>query len=118
MTTYTEKHKRYYHKKKAEINFKAFLVDKEYRTKYRASIFEMLGYKCARCGFDDVRALQIDHKNGGGNNERKLNLGRKDYYKRILDKISEGNTDYQILCANCNWIKRFENNENKNKYKI
>lgn len=114
MTTYTDKHKKYYLKKKAEINFKAFLKDKEKRTKYRSSIFEMLGYKCARCGFDDIRALQIDHKNGSGNNERKLNVGRQDYYKRILDKIADGSTEYQILCANCNWIKKFENNENKN----
>jgi hypothetical protein len=29
-------------------------------------------------------------------------------------KIIEGNTtDYQILCANCNWIKRAEKNENR-----
>ena len=41
---------------------------------------------------------------------QKLRIKRSDRH----GWASEGNTDYQILCANCNWIKRFENNENKN----
>lgn len=70
---------------------------------------EALGNKCSNCGFSDHRALQIDHKNGGGTAERKK-LGQSGVYLRIVNGDTEG---YQILCANCNWIKRYENNECK-----
>ena len=70
--------------------------------------FQLLGDKCAKCGFSDVRALQIDHINGDGVTERKQlrSIG-------IRRKISMTGvtTGYQLLCANCNWIKRAENNE-------
>lgn len=78
----------------------------------RLEVIYKLGGKCFRCGFSDIRALQIDHVNGGGTKEvRSLGAGRM--YRNILDKISTGKPlkDYQILCANCNWIKRYENNE-------
>jgi hypothetical protein len=71
---------------------------------------DLLGGKCVRCGFKDRRALQIDHVNGNGAAER------KQYGMRALEFIYErrfaGETaDYQLLCANCNWIKRSERNE-------
>lgn len=64
-----------------------------------------LGDKCVMCGIADPRVLQIDHINGGGNKERKL--GGHKYRQKILAHLE----DYQILCANCNWIKKFERNE-------
>lgn len=81
--------------------------------KIKNAIFEFLGDKCVVCGFTDRRALQIDHVNGGGSKERnnKHLVGRSGY-KYILDKVVDGSKDYQILCANCNWIKRVVNNEN------
>ena len=85
---------------------------REYRRKLRKEIVAQYGGKCARCGFDDIRALQIDHLNGAGAKHRKevvsayLILG---WLKR--NKYPKG---FQILCANCNWIKRFENNESNN----
>ena len=80
----------------------------------RHAIFDKYGEKCKRCGFDDYRALQIDHVNGGGNKEfkRKYQQGhsrsRKNLYKAVL---ADETRKYQILCANCNWIKKYENNE-------
>jgi len=66
-----------------------------------------LDLRC-KCGYDDVRALQIDHVNGGGNAEFKAFPGAAFYYKvlRDLDK-----SKYQVLCANCNVIKRVERKE-------
>lgn len=32
-------------------------------------------------------------------------------YKTMLQRIIDGYDGYQILCANCNWIKRVENRE-------
>ena len=90
-----------------------------FRTKMK--IFQLLGNRCVRCGFLDIRALQIDHVNGGGTNERRIAGTTRTqthssnnlyyYYKYVLEKIQNGSKDYQLLCANCNWIKRWENKE-------
>ncbi len=88
---------------------------KEYNTKYqrerrqqfKVKVFEMLGRKCSRCGFDDWRALQIDHIAGGGHQQRKSQSSTA-YMKDVLH---HGTDKYQILCANCNQIKRHEQGE-------
>lgn len=81
------------------------------RLEYRREILKVLGgEKCIRCGFDDYRALQVDHINGGGRKEFKENpaLTRAKYY---LEHIKNNLSKYQVLCSNCNWIKRHEKNE-------
>lgn len=83
---------------------------KRYRTA-RENIINLLGRKCKRCGFDDYRALQIDHVKGGGNAERKDTKSTRTYYPHVLNKVRNGSSEYQILCANCNWIKKSENKE-------
>lgn len=60
-----------------------------------------LGSKCALCGFSNPVALQIDHLDGGGYRHRKVASGGMQYYKEILAGIK----NYQILCANCNFIE-------------
>lgn len=70
-------------------------------------IYDKLGHICKNCGFADKRALCIDHKNGGGVAELKK-LSVFQYYKKVLEDVTDM---YQILCHNCNWIKRSENNE-------
>ena len=78
-----------------------------YRRRQRQRVIAALGGKCAKCGFSDWRALQIDHINGGGSRERR-HIGAP----RIFSKILRGETEgYQLLCANCNWIKRYEEKE-------
>jgi hypothetical protein len=71
---------------------------------------EVLGGKCIKCGFIDIRALQIDHIHGGGLKELRKNGNYAIYYKIVKDP-EKAKEDYQVLCANCNWIKRFENKE-------
>lgn len=88
--------------------------------KTKQEIFDLLGNKCSNpnClvpnGCTDVRCLQIDHVHGGGRQEV-IKIMKKGcaitYYKMILEKIKLGSKDYQLLCANCNWIKRFEGKE-------
>ncbi len=73
---------------------------------WREKVFDLLGAKCVRCGFSDKRALQIDHIHGGGSKERRM--GMIAMYQRIIDCGGEG---YQMLCANCNAIKKIENGE-------
>jgi hypothetical protein len=72
--------------------------------------FELLGNKCTKCGWTDRRALQIDHIEAIGDAKRReLNHRGRILYR----EVKADPTKYQILCANCNWIKRAENNELK-----
>jgi hypothetical protein len=75
-------------------------------------ILNRLGNKCRKCGFIDLRAIQIDHIFGGGNRARKKFSNARMYinslYRMDLISLTE---NYQLLCANCNWIKRDENKE-------
>jgi hypothetical protein len=75
----------------------------------RHEILEFLGGCCVRCGFDDWRALQIDHVHGGGTKEiRRIGSNhQRAYYQHIREHAN----NYQCLCANCNWIKRYERGE-------
>lgn len=86
--------------------------------RYKNKAFFMLGNKCANpaCqwlngdgsrGCTDKRCLQIDHIVPVSSN--KLNKRRTTFicYREII----KGSKEYQLLCANCNWIKNRENNE-------
>lgn len=75
----------------------------------RAAVIEKYGGVCARCGFSDIRALCIDHVNGGGNTERRTGDRGPSFILRLVREPISPN--YQILCANCNYIKAHENKE-------
>lgn len=80
---------------------------KEKRQKYRREVMAGYGNKCVACGFDDARALALDHVNDNGAEERKYWRGKMDFfYKKIIDEGFP--SAYQVLCANCNAIKEFE----------
>ena len=82
----------------------------KYNHNLRQKVIDLFGGKCKRCGFTDMRALQIDHINGGGYQEIK-NLSAKYRYKMVIESVENKEKKYQLLCANCNWIKRFEDKE-------
>lgn len=70
--------------------------------------------RCSVCGFEDIRALTIDHiKNNGAEERRKL-FGDRLYagttFYRWLRKNNYPENGYQILCFNCNIIKKHEHN--------
>ena len=80
--------------------------------KLKKQVMDKLGSVCVRCGFTDIRALQVDHISGGGVHEYRNNpSGPRGIYRKILSD----STGYQLLCANCNWIKREENHEGMGK---
>jgi len=86
----------------SEINYNP---NSQFR-KAQKRAFDVLGSACVNCGQADVRCLQIDHKLGGGCKERKqLDAAA------IAVKARKNPDQYQILCANCNWIKRVKNKE-------
>lgn len=108
---YRQNHKEYYRKWREDHKEQRRKYNRKCKQDLRQKVFEKLGSKCVRCGFSDIRCLQIDHINGHGTRELKeLGGGSLKYYKKVLAD-TEGN--YQLLCANCNWIKRYENGEYK-----
>jgi hypothetical protein len=62
-------------------------------------------------GCTEFLCLQIDHVNGDGARKRKAKEEKRGlaFYRQILKEVPGEN--YQLLCANCNWIKRHTNNE-------
>ncbi|KKN02260.1 hypothetical protein LCGC14_1119380, partial [marine sediment metagenome] len=65
---------------------------------------------CVHCGFDDTRALSIDHINSNGHHLRTKDPTHRDTAKWLKDNgFPDG---YQTLCMNCQWIKKVDNNEN------
>ena len=106
--TNAEKRKRYFlknpEKHRESIN--------KYRQRIRLAAIAILGGACVKCGFDDIRALQIDHINGGGGKELKISNGGN-HMNKIIRSVLNKENKYQLLCANCNWIKRWENKEAK-----
>ena len=64
---------------------------------------------CAHCGYDDVRALDLDHvENCGGEHRKKV--GRRGATYDIYAELKRNGfpDGYQVLCRNCNWIKEIE----------
>jgi hypothetical protein len=74
----------------------------------KAEVLARYGTSCRRCGYDeDVRALQIDHIENNGAEERKSLGGQKFSGWKFYDflKKSDWPDGYQTLCANCNLLK-------------
>jgi hypothetical protein len=93
------------------------LTHKKYIEKTRDAAYEKLGNRCSSplCrwinldgtrGCTEKKCLQVDHVNGDGYLERKL--GMYGLYKKVM---SDTEGAYQLLCANCNWIKKVDNKE-------
>ena len=61
-----------------------------------------LGGECVVCGYDDERALHIDHVHGGGARDRKVHGTGKSYLRHVA---ADTTGKYQLLCANCHYLK-------------
>jgi hypothetical protein len=85
------------------------LNTRKWKSNIRKQLLIALGGKCVRCGFSDWRALQIDHIEHVGKN--------RESWSQMVHNILEANTEkYQLLCANCNTIKKHEKREFNIKY--
>ena len=78
---------------------------RQYMDRIRDEVRQLLGGACARCGNDDHRVLQVDHVDGGGNEERRA---ARSFRKRMLVVIEKSGTGYQLFFANCHMIKQWE----------
>ena len=81
-----------------------------YNTKIRKDVLTHYGngkLACVCCGYSDIRALSIDHINGGGGKHRKA-LGLRagvPFYQWL--RLQEYPMGYRTLCMNCQFIARF-----------
>lgn len=108
------RHQRYL-RQRADIS----KVDHERYIKTRNEVIQVLGGKCVNpynlqphpdwC--NDSSCLQIDHINGGGRQEVKKFTNSLAFYRYVLKQVKNKSKDYQLLCANCNLIKREKNRE-------
>jgi len=92
------------------VRYKIREYARDYHYKKRIEALKLFGSKCKRCGCDNQLVLQFDHIDGnGGGVQRKL----RDItlYTWILKHPIEARKTFQVLCANCNWIKRVEQKE-------
>lgn len=72
---------------------------------------------CVRCGCDDIRFLEINHKNGGGTKEKKEYKTAIVFYRNILRGIRKVD-DLEILCRICNAHHYLESRFGELPYKI
>jgi hypothetical protein len=100
--------KKEYHKKHYESNkedslqkMHNYLSNRRREVLYWYSNGEM---KCSRCGETHIEFLAVDHIHNNGRKERKENPGN------AINYIIRNNfpDEYQVLCHNCNFIKRAE----------
>ena len=91
------------------------LYSRDRSRRIRTTVITYLGNRCVKCGNSDIRVLCIDHVNGGGCQERKA-LTYHGFLWKLKKAIDARNetilSQYQLLCANCNAIKKFERDEN------
>lgn len=120
-----------YYNKRNEKNRQNYATDLSIREKItkdsynryhqkRAMVIDYLGGRCSSpdCkwvnddgtpGCTDRLCLQVDHVKGDGRKRRKAGENGSILYLVVLKTVP--GEEYQLLCANCNWIKRHINKE-------
>lgn len=98
-------HKKDYDSSKESVALKVV----ENRNHWKGRAYERLGNKCVRCGFNNPMALQLDHVAGGGSQIMRASRTRSysSYYRDIALAPDGIEKHIQILCCNCNMIKRY-----------
>lgn len=82
--------------------------NKKYINNLRYKFLQMYGNKCACCGETYVPFLTLDHVRGDGKMDRTSYTGKPcNSYNAYRNAIKYYNPQkYQILCMNCNFVKK------------
>ena len=114
-----KKNRKALNKKRVEYNRKSKAKNKEknekknkeyqqrHRVKKRREVLGMIcpDVKCRRCGCDDIRILEINHKNGGGSQEYRQ---RGSMLPSDILHGRRSTEDLEILCRICNALHYIE----------
>jgi hypothetical protein len=76
----------------------------EHSRKYREIAVQVVScgrVACVRCGCDDKRLLEINHKNGGGGKEMRAGKASHRFYIDIA-RLRRPVDDLELLCRVCN----------------
>lgn len=76
---------------------------------YKIAAINLLGGKCVVCHVEDMRILQVNHKNGGGTQEKRFGI---DMYKAIVQGVRTIE-DLDVRCANHNLLYEYERGKRK-----
>ena len=94
------------------------LRSKRGRAKVKKAVFMHYSnnkMECARCGYNNIDALCLDHIDNNGHYERNvLKTGGGSHFYQWL-KNHNFPSGYQILCHNCNYLKQVEHLKNRGK---
>jgi len=75
---------------------------------HKSALFVVHGstnVKCNHCDCDDIRLLEINHKNGGGGKEMK---NRSTYFYRDIVHFRRDTSDLEVSCRVCNALHFLE----------
>ena len=64
---------------------------------------------CVKCGESRLACLSIDHIDGGGCRQRQITGSGNQLYLWL--RKNDYPAGYQTLCMNCQYVKRYEENE-------
>lgn len=64
--------------------------------------------KCANCGCDDTRFLEVNHIKGGGGKEHKKRGDKNRNMILIIRRGKRGTEDLNLLCRACNSLDHLE----------
>lgn len=100
----------YYRLVKDHITTRSREYSKTSKEKWKETLLSLLGNRCGVCGYSDTLALQFDHITGGGSKEMR-SMTRNGMIRMYVNNPELAKQKLQVLCANCNWIKRHEKQE-------
>ena len=105
-----EKARAYYRAYGEKNKEKKKLYHNEWHQKNRLEVFAKIdpAMKCANCGCDDTRFLEVNHIKGGGIKEHKKRGDGVHNMILVIRSGKRGTEDLNLLCRACNSLDHLE----------
>jgi hypothetical protein len=102
-------YKRRWRKERKEVYIPARLRVNQFNMEMKRRVFQHYGGKCVKCGFEDIRALELHHENQDGKEHRtQLGInahGGMSFYRAIELANYPKWEGVVIVCSNCHRIE-------------
>lgn len=104
-----EQHKEYCKEHYQNNRISRDLSTKAEERKLRIRLFKILGgAKCKYCPCQIYQCLHFDHVNGNGGKDRIKHKSNHTVWRYYVNNPELTKRELQVLCANCNYIKRWK----------